>query len=132
MANQWFRFYSEFADDPKVQMMPENMQRRLVMLFCARCKFEKLRENEIPFLLRLSSQETAITKSLFLEKGFIDDGWNVLNWKKRQYISDSSTERVKRFRDSAKRFSNVSETFPKRSRSVSETLSISDISPFDQ
>ena len=33
----WFRMYAEFATDPKVQMMPEAMQRRLVMLLCLQC-----------------------------------------------------------------------------------------------
>ena len=32
MPMPWFRMWSEFADDPKVQIMPEAMQRRLVML----------------------------------------------------------------------------------------------------
>ena|ERR1017187_6288524 len=107
MANQWFRMYSEFADDPKVQLLPEKMQRRLVMLFCARCKFESLDEEEIPFLLRISLEETSETKKLFMSKGFIDKDWNVLNWDKRQYISDSSTARVQKFRAGR----NVSETF---------------------
>ena len=106
MANPWFRLYSEFADDPKVQLMPEKMQRRLVMLFCARCKFETLVEDEIPFLLRLSLEETAETKRVFIRNGFIDEDWNVLNWDKRQYISDSSTGRVQKFRASR----NVTET----------------------
>jgi hypothetical protein len=38
MANPWFRFYSEFEDDPKVLMMPEPMQLRLVKVFCSRSK----------------------------------------------------------------------------------------------
>ena len=33
----WFRLYSEFSTDPKVQMMPEALQRRYVMLMCMRC-----------------------------------------------------------------------------------------------
>lgn len=100
MSNPWFRMYNEFADDPKVQMMPENMQRRLVMLFCARCKFETLKEEEIPFLLRISTEETSKTKELFIRKGFIDEDWNVLHWEKRQFLSDLSTGRVKKHRES--------------------------------
>src|ERR1017187_3774541 len=107
MANPWFRLYSEFADDPKVQMMDEKYRCRLVMLFCARCKFPKLVEEEMPFLLRLSPEETAKTKALFVDKGFIDDDWNVVNWSRRQYISDSSTDRVKKHRETElKRSSN--------------------------
>lgn len=106
MANPWFRMYTEFSDDPKVQMMPENFQRRLIMLFCARCKFQKLVENEMPFLLRLSPEETAETKSVFVEKGFIDNDWNVIHWDKRQFISDNSASRTRAYRQNVKRHSD--------------------------
>lgn len=96
---QWYRQYAEFATDPKVQMMPEVMQRRLVMLFCIRCNGnETFHETEIPFQLRITEVEWHETKKIFIERGFIDKTNKILNWDKRQYISDSSTERVKRFR----------------------------------
>jgi len=98
MANQWFRLYSEFADDPKVQMLSEPLQRRLIMLFCSKCKGETLHETERAFHWRVSEKELAETKSIFIEKGFIDDRWNLLNWNKRQFLSDSSTDRVRRHR----------------------------------
>lgn len=102
MANPWFRLYSEFADDPKVQMMSEAMQRRLTMLMCSRCKGETLRETELAFHWRISAAELEGTKAVFLENGFIDEKWNLLNWNRRQFISDSSTERVRRFREGKK------------------------------
>src|ERR1700676_2796674 len=98
MPNPWFRLYSEFADDPKVQMMPEPMQRRLVMLMCSHCKNETLHETHRAFHWRITPAELAETKALFIENGFIDDTWTLLNWSKRQYVSDSSTERVARHR----------------------------------
>jgi hypothetical protein len=105
MPNAWFRMYAEFADDPKVQMMSEAMQRRLAMLFCLRClgkPIETFRETEIAFKWRITMQDLAETKALFIENGFIDDNWNVLNWNKRQYVSDSSTERVRQYRERLK------------------------------
>lgn len=107
MANQWFRMYAEFASDPKVQMMSEAMQRRLVMLFCMRCcdVTVTLSDEEIAFQLRISDEELASTKDLFMRRGFIDSDWNIVNWEKRQYASDSSAERTrayrKRLRDAA-------------------------------
>jgi hypothetical protein len=118
MAHQWFRLYSEFAADPKVQSMSEAMQRRLVMVLCIRSSnvLETLHEEEIAFFLRLSAEELAATKSLFVRKGFIDETWSILNWDKRQYASDSSTDRVRRFREAKKLHDetkgNVSETPP--------------------
>jgi hypothetical protein len=108
MAMPWFRMYAEFASDPKVQMMSEAMQRRLVMLFCMRCcdVTVTLRDDEIAFHLRVSESELAETKALFIAKGFIDSEWNVTNWEKRQFASDSSAERTRRYRD-RKRDANV-------------------------
>jgi hypothetical protein len=100
MANQWFRMYSEFATDAKVQMMSEVMQRRYLMLMCLRCSntLVTLQDEEIAFQLRISNEELAETKALFVKKGFIDSAWNLLNWEKRQFASDSSRERVAKHR----------------------------------
>jgi hypothetical protein len=103
MVNPWFRLYSEFAHDPKVQIMPEHMQRRLIMLMCLRCcnVLATLHDSEIAFHLRITAPELAETKALFIERGFIEiieDGWHVSNWDKRQFVSDSSTCRSKKSR----------------------------------
>ena len=94
----WFRLYSEFADDPKVQTMSEELQRRLVMLFCLRCKCEQLQDTDLAFYMRISEAQLVETKAVFLKKGFIDERWDLLNWNRRQCPSDSSTERVRRHR----------------------------------
>lgn len=100
MANQWFRMYSEFATDAKVQMLSEAMQRRYLMLMCLRCSnaLVTLHDEEIAFQLRISDEELAETKALFIKKGFIDSSWNLLNWEKRQFASDSSKDRVAKHR----------------------------------
>ena len=100
----WFRMYSEFASDPKVQSMSEAMQRRLMMLFCLRCSntLVTLHETEIAFALRITDEELAETKALFLRKKFINEGWEIENWDKRQFRSDSSAERVARHRERKK------------------------------
>jgi len=117
MSNPWFRLYSEFASDPKVQSMDEVMQRRLVMLFCLRCSnvLETLQEHEIAFALRISETDMKQMKQIFVSKRFIDEKWNILNWNKRQFVSDTSTDRVRKWR-------KKNETFPKRSKAVTETI----------
>ena len=102
MPNPWFRLYSEFAVDPKVQMLSEALQRRLVMLFCERCKCETLQETERAFHWRITIEELQKTKQVFVEKEFIDEEWNLTNWNKRQFLSDSSTDRVRRYRQGLK------------------------------
>jgi len=128
MANPWFRLYSEFAHDPKIQMLPEAMQRRYVMLLCLRCSevLETLHETEIAFQLRLSEAELLETKQLFISKNFIDKHWNLTNWDKRQFVSDSSTMRVAKHRQKKKQESNVDETLQKHQSNALDTESDTD------
>ncbi|OFJ47861.1 hypothetical protein BA896_001450 [Janthinobacterium lividum] len=104
MSNPWFRMYSEFAHDPKVQMLPEVMQRRYVMLMCMRCSnaLVTLQADEIAFHLRIDAAQLEETKALFVAKGFINEAWELLNWEKRQFSSDTSAQRVAKHRAAKK------------------------------
>jgi hypothetical protein len=104
-------------------MLPEAMQRRYVMLMCLKCSetLETLHETEIAFQLRLSEAELIETKQLFVSKNFIDKQWNLLNWDKRQFVSDSSTMRVRKYRDKKKQPSNADETLQKRQSNAIDT-----------
>jgi hypothetical protein len=123
----WFRMYSEFASDPKVQSMSEVMQRRLIMLFCLRCSntLVTLQDDEIAFALRISETDLAESKAVFMRKGFIDEGWEILNWDKRQFVSDSSAARVARHRakkkEAAKQDGNVTVTPQIQNRTEADT-----------
>lgn len=123
---EWFRMYGEFATDPKVQMMSEAMQRRLIMLFCLECSngIETFhvteRETSIAFALRVTEEILAETKAVFLAKGFINDDWTLANWEKRQYVSDSSTARVRAHREKKKKEAEERETRMKRSSNAPE------------
>jgi glutaredoxin len=100
VSNPWFRMYSEFSHDSKVQMLSEVMQRRYIMLMCLRCSntLVTLHEAEVAFHLRISDADMAETKDLFVKKGFIDKDFNLLNWEKRQFASDTSNARVAKHR----------------------------------
>lgn len=128
----WFRMYGEFASDPKVQSMSESMQRRLMMLLCLRCSntLVTLQDDEIAFALRISDDELAETKTLFLRKGFIDESWEIANWDKRQFVSDSSAARVAKHRAAKKQWgeqpSNVTvtaqnRTYTEQKQNITET-----------
>jgi hypothetical protein len=129
MANPWFRLYSEFAFDQKVQMLSEVDQRRLIMLFCFRCSGNvTLQDEEVTFQLRCSNDEWLKTKATFIAKGFINEHNEVLNWDKRQYISDSSSERVARHRDKKKSdvtLCNVTVTPPEQNRTEQKQNKVS-------
>lgn len=114
MSNTWFRLYHEFGSDPKVQMMNEVDQRRLIMLMCLRCcnnvkRFRNVSDETVAFYMRVSLEQWRVSKDRFIKAGFIDNRNNLLNWDKRQFISDTSTSRVRKHRQKKQ-----NETFQKR------------------
>ena len=127
MSNPWFRMYSEFAHDPKVQMLPEVMQRRYVMLMCMRCSnaLVTLQADEIAFHLRIDAAQLDETKALFLAKGFINEAWELLNWEKRQFSSDTSAQRVAKHRAAKKAAEDAARnghvTLPQRKSNALDT-----------
>lgn len=119
--------YSEFAIDPKVQMLNEADQRRLTMLFCLRCNDHvTLQDKEVTFLLRISNDEWLSTKAIFIENGFIDNDNKILNWDKRQFKSDTSKNRVSAYRERNKKTSNKDVTLLKRKSNAIDTESDTD------
>lgn len=81
MANQWFRMYSEFAIDPKVQRLSEADQRRYIMLLCLRCcnGDVTLHDDDVAFQLRISNEDWLTTKSVLIGRNLIDDKCNLTN-----------------------------------------------------
>lgn len=93
--------YAEFASDAKVQSMDETLQRRFIMFLCLNCsgEFERLSDDELAFALRISVDELVKTREVFKQKRFLDADGKIRSWNKRQYKSDSSTERVQKHRE---------------------------------
>jgi DNA-binding transcriptional ArsR family regulator len=122
MSGRWFRFYDDAVHDPKVQCLPPELFKFWVNMLCVCSKFG----TSIPTIQHLSyslrMQERKVDRLLatLFEAGLIDrvdQGFAPHNWNVRQYKSDVSTERVKRFRE---RSSNVKET-PSESDTESDT-----------
>ena len=121
---KWFRLYAEFSTDPKIQTMSETFQRRFIMFLCLKCAGElhKLSREELAFFLRITEDELEKTIEVFLKKNLITENLEITSWDKRQYVSDNSTDRVRKFRsknNETKR--NVSETFQKQDETVTVT-----------
>jgi len=133
MGLQWFRLYAEFSTDPKIQSMDETSQRRFIIVLCLRCDgcLEKLTDEEVSCAMRIPLEELKKTKELFMQKGFIDEKWGVLNWEKRQYRSDNSTERTRAYRDKQKQANhgNVTGTSRELKRSITVTPSADTAQP---
>lgn len=109
--------YAEFATDPKVQMLSEIDQRRFLMILCLRCcnGDVTLQDTEVAFQLRVTPDEYAKTKVILTEKGLVGSDNKPTSWDKRQMRSDTSNERVSRFREKLKQEENATVTLQKRS-----------------
>lgn len=114
---QWFRFYNEALDDPKIQKLDGETFKAWINLLCLCARNDGLPHsvNDIAFALRLDFHGCSTVLSRLADGGLLDrlnGGANgmhyaVHGWDKRQYKSDTSTDRVKRFRE---RSSNATET----------------------
>lgn len=115
-ALPWFRFYTEALDDPKVQRLPPHLFKTWVNLLClAGQNGGKLPSiDDMAFKLRMSAQDAEQQISDLILAGLIDiteTGRAPHNWAQRQFVSDSSTERVRKHRKiKAETACNVSET----------------------
>lgn len=108
---KWFRFYSEALHDPKVQSLPAEIFKIWVNILCVACNLDAGRlpsVAELAFSMRLPELSTGEALVLLEKAGLLDIKRNqhstiyyVHGWEKRQCKSDSSTERVKRFRNAS-------------------------------
>lgn len=115
---RWFRFYTEVVNDPKVQRLSPTLFRHWVNLLCIASEHGGVLPpcEDIAFRLRISKGQTCKVVEALAERGLFDRrGENLMphNWAGRQYKSDVSTERVRRFR----------ERFVKQDDGVSPTVS---------
>jgi hypothetical protein len=132
---QWFRFYSEALDDPKVQRLPGDLFKAWVNLLCLANEQEERGTlpllDDIAFRLRLDHQKaedalTGLRRAGLLEHNADTDEYRIHAWDKRQYASDISTDRVRKFREkqretAGKQERNKRETFQKRSSNAIDT-----------
>lgn len=100
----WFRFYNEALDDPKVQRLPSHLFRTWVNLLClaSQSNGNLPSIDDIAFRLRLSVQDAESHMSDLILAGLIDiteSGRIPHNWSKRQFASDTSAERTRKYRD---------------------------------
>jgi len=117
--NTWFRAYSEALDDPKVQRLHPTLFKAWFNLLCLASQHDgKLPSNDdIAFRLRISAQDAAQYVDELILAGLVDIDRNGArtphNWETRQFVSDTSTERVRKHRKHKKKIEgNVSEALP--------------------
>jgi len=117
--SRWYRVYDDLVDDPKVQRLEPSLFKALINLWCLTSANGNALPpiDEIAFKLRMKPEKVQRVLTELRAAGLIDDderGARPHNWNERQFISDVSTSRVKRFRERRRNVSPaVSETAPK-------------------
>ena len=111
--SRWFRLYAEIFRDPKISRLDDRLFRFWIGCLCLASENDGYLPDleEISFHLRFKlsttreCHEELFTLSLIEADG--EGRFRPHNWNGRQYISDVSTDRVKRFRERSR---NVTET----------------------
>ncbi|MEY9885561.1 hypothetical protein [Bradyrhizobium sp. USDA 329] len=117
-ALKWFRLYNDLINDPKVQSLPDRVFRGWINVLCIASKCAGILPplQDVAFLLRLTPSRTQSLLDELKAAGLLDANDGKLsphNWKGRQYESDSSTSRVRDYRDRRRNGAgNVSSTVP--------------------
>lgn len=106
---QWLRLYDEIVDDPKICNMNEMLRWRYVSLLCIVSRNNQRGyipcEEDILFTMRISKEDWDETKKVFIQKEIIaenEKGEYINGWFERQYESDDSSKRVKKYRQTLK------------------------------
>jgi hypothetical protein len=116
MTYSWFRMYSEAVDDEKLRLLAFEDRWHFVAILCCKSKgildekSEMLRR-KVAVKLGLDLRALDEAARRLSEVGLIDEKTlQPLAWDHRQFQSDSSTERVRAYRNKMKRCGNVSVT----------------------
>lgn len=116
---RWFRFYGDAINNPKVLRLSDAMFRAWVTLLCIASQYDGIlpKSSDIALILRLKPHKVAEWLTVLTTADLLDcleDGtFRPHNWNERQFQSDVSSTRVKRFRERQRNVSStVTETPP--------------------
>lgn len=112
--SRWWRAYDEAVDDPKLLLLSDRQHRAWFNLMCIASVYDGTLPDikVIAVKLRMSQPKAEAICRELRDAGLLDvteTGVTPHNWNARQFKSDVSTDRVKRFRNGQR---NVSETPP--------------------
>ena len=117
-ANPWFRMYSDFMFDEKIEFIAFEDQRHYVFILCMKNAGLLDKEYAQPGMLeRIVSKRLGLFGESFesarkrlVEADLIDSSFQPVAWDKRQFLSDTSAERTKAYRERMKRHGDVTVT----------------------
>lgn len=118
---QWFRLYHRVIDDEKIRLLAFEDRWHFIAVCCLKADGlldepnTALRERKIAVKMGVQARELDEIRRRLFEVGLIDENMVPTAWNDLQYQSDTSTERVRKYREKtktkqAKRSGNVSVT----------------------
>lgn len=112
--SRWFRFYDDAINDPKILKLSDKLHRIWIGILCVASKNDGQLPPiyDIALMIRMKPEKLGDAIRSLIDAGLIDEEGSILsphNWDKRQFKSDVSNERVKRYRE---RQCNVTVTPP--------------------
>ena len=131
--NQWFRLYSRIVTDEEIELLSFEDQRHYVWLLCFKndgyldhdsdsTKIDKI----IGRKLGLQSDALQSAKARLIDANLINARWQPLSWDDLQFKSDSSTERVAKYRQRQKNEKNQDDSAVQQRCNVTVTAQETD------
>src|SRR6185312_4909221 len=102
---RWLRLWTDITGDPKIKMLAFEDRWHYVALLCMKRSGDvdgvtgDLLERSVGVSLGLGDRDRDELKRRLMEVKLIDDRWQPKDWKKRQFPSDSSATRTRRWRE---------------------------------
>lgn len=124
-AQAWFRAYGEMIDDAKLRLLAFEDRWHYFAVLCCKCQGlldetkPEMLDRVVGLKLGLASRELDEVRRRLMDVDLIDHRWQPLGWDHRQFVSDRSTERVRRFR--ARHGSPIPPPEESKSKSKTET-----------
>ncbi len=121
----WFRLHNDLLNDPVVQQLTPEQYKVYINTLCFASHLNKRGEvgeiESVSFALRETISNVSKCFTVFQGSGLIvssgtnetgNETFHIPQWDKKQYKSDTSTDRVRKYRDKKKRSKTVTETAP--------------------
>ena len=125
---QWFRLYNDIVDNHKIRMLAfEDRWHFIAIMACHSQELgggDEFFERSLAIKLGVQVRELEEIQRRLMDVNLIDANWIPIGWDDRQFLSDNSHARVKKYREK-QRLSN-SVTKVKRDCNVSVTVQETD------
>jgi len=128
----WLRLYTDTVDNEKLRLLAFEDRWHFIALLCLKQqgildKDNELLERKIAVKLGVQLRELDEIKKRLMDVHLIDSSWLPIGWETKQFKSDSSTERTRKYRKvKALKEGNVTETSRERLCDAIDTESESD------